>query len=322
MAMLWPAFVARRPLSQSADPIYGMAQCAIPHGRCSVSKFILSAVVRIPGYSTAASSIASGVDGLKTIRVIRTLHGRVAPYGHAVYLRTPAQDAPITINIASQRLQHALVQVEELERVLAASQQEAIAAQQQVAALTESNARLSELAVRREREVASVRHFAYHDELTGLPNRALLLDRLDQALVRAKRQRKQLALLLLDLDGFKDVNDRLGHIAGDKLLQGVAERLLSCIRASDTACRYGGDEFVVLLPEVDDQKRALVLAGEIRARLAKPYMVDDYPIAVTASVGVAVYPLDGMSQDDLIEQADVAMYLAKPVKSISKNHMT
>src|SRR5207248_6155996 len=148
------------------------------------------------------------------------------------------------------------------------------------------------LADRREHEVASVRHFAYHDELTGLPNRALLLDRLSQALVRAKRHNKQLALLLLDLDGFKDVNDTLGHVAGDKLLQRVSERLLSCIRGSDTACRYGGDEFVVLLPEVDDQNRALVVAREIHARLAKPYMVDDYSVGVTASIGVAVYPFD------------------------------
>lgn len=98
----------------------------------------------------------------------------------------------------------------------------------------------------------------------------------------------------------------------------MAERLVSCIRGSDTACRYGGDEFVVLLPEVDDQIRAGVVAGEIHARLAKPYMVDDYSIAMTASIGVAVYPHDGTSQDDLIKQADVAMYLAKPVKSISK----
>jgi diguanylate cyclase (GGDEF)-like protein len=233
----------------------------------------------------------------------------MAPRAPVAYLRTPAQDA--AISTVSQRLEQALAQVEQLERALAASQLEAIAAQQQVAVLTETNGRFSELAVRREHEVANVRHFAYHDELTGLPNRALLLDRLHQAIVRAKRQRKQLALLLLDLDGFKGVNDSLGHVAGDKLLQRVAERLVSCIRGSDTACRYGGDEFVVLLPEVDDEKRALVVAGEIRARLAKPYMVDDYSIAVTASIGVAVYPLDGVSQDDLIKQADIAMYLAK-----------
>lgn len=270
--------------------------------------------MRTPRRSAEASGIALGVDRLKTTRVIRAPHAGIAPYGHAVYLRTPAQGAPI--NAPSQRLQHALAQVEELERALASCQQEAISAQQQIVLLTETNARLSELVVRREHEVANVRHFAYHDELTGLPNRALLLDRLDQALVRAKRQHKQLALLLLDLDGFKDVNDRLGHIAGDKLLQRVAERLVSCIRGSDTACRYGGDEFVVLLPEVDEQKQALVVAGEIHARLAKPYMVDDYSIAMTASIGVAVYPHDGMSQEDLIKQADVAMYLAKPGRSI------
>src|ERR1700756_1647387 len=107
--------------------------------------------------------------------------------------------------------------------------------------LAESNARLLRRVAQLECEVAQAHHFAYHDELTGLPNRALLLDRLNQALVRAKRQRKQLALLLLDLDEFKEINDRLGHVAGDKLLREVAERLSSCIRGSDTACRYGGD---------------------------------------------------------------------------------
>ena len=275
----------------------------------------MAASVRIFGRLGRGVRRCHGRDRLKTTRVTRTPHiGIVAPYGHAAYLRTPAQD--VRINTVHQRLQHALAQVEELERALAACQQEAISAQQQVVLLTEINARLSELAVRREHEVATVRYFAYHDELTGLPNRALLLDRLDQALVRAKRQHKQLALLLLDLDGFKDVNDRLGHVAGDKLLQRVAERLVSCIRGSDTACRYGGDEFVVLLPEVDDQIGARVVAGEIRARLAKPYMVDDYSIAMTASIGIAVYPHDGMSQDDLIKQADVAMYLAKPGRGI------
>jgi diguanylate cyclase (GGDEF)-like protein len=253
---------------------------------------------------------------LKTKRTIRTPHAGMARRAATAYLPAPAQRVATTT--APRRLQDALAQVERLERALASSRQEAIAAQQQGVLLAQANARLGELAVRREREVASVRHSAYHDELTGLPNRALLLDRLNQAIVRAKREQKQLAVLLLDLDGFKDVNDRLGHVAGDKLLQRVAERLLSCIRGSDTACRYGGDEFVVLLPEVDDQNRALVVAGEIHARLARPYMVDDYSIAVTASIGVAVYPRDGVSQNDLIKQADVAMYLAKPVKSISK----
>jgi diguanylate cyclase (GGDEF)-like protein len=201
--------------------------------------------------------------------------------------------------------------LQELELALAASQHEWTSARQQVAFLREENARLRQLAVQREQEVAKVRHFAYHDELTGLPNRALLLDRLKQALVRAKRQRTHLALLFLDLDGFKAINDRFGHDAGDKLLQRIAERLLSCIRGGDTACRYGGDEFVLLLPEVDDEKCAMDIAQKIRVRVAKPYMVDGYSIAMTASIGVAVYPIDGLSENDLIKRADVAMYLAK-----------
>jgi diguanylate cyclase (GGDEF)-like protein len=254
---------------------------------------------------------------LKTKRTILTPHG-MAPRAPTEFLPN-AQRVPITT--VPRRLQAALAAVKRLERALESSQREAIAAKQQGALLVEANARLSELAAQREREVASVRHSAYHDELTGLPNRALLLDRLNQAIVRAKRQQKQLAVLLLDLDGFKDVNDRLGHVAGDKLLQRVAERLTSCIRGSDTACRYGGDEFVVLLPEVDDQKRALVVAGEIHSRLAKPYLVDDHSIAVMASIGVAVYPRDGVSQNELIKQADVAMYLAKPVKRIAAVHV-
>ena len=257
---------------------------------------------------------------MKTTRVIGTPHAGTAPHTRAAYLRSAAQRVALALNTAPLRLQQTLTQVEELQQALALSQQESITAQRQVALLTATNTRLHELVIEREQEVTKVRHFAYHDELTGLPNRTLLQDRLNQALVRAKRQRKQLALLLLDLDGFKDINDRLGHAAGDKLLQRVAERLQSCIRGCDTACRYGGDEFVLLLPEVDDDKRALVVAEKIRARLAKPYSVDDYSIAVTASIGVAVYPVDGMSQNDLIKQADVAMYLAKTVKSSSKTH--
>jgi diguanylate cyclase (GGDEF)-like protein len=128
-------------------------------------------------------------------------------------------------------------------------------------------------------------------------------------------------LLLLDLDGFKIVNDRLGHATGDKLLQRVAERLLFCIRGADTACRYGGDEFVILLPEVDGEKSAAEVAQKLRAHLAKPYVVDDHSIAVTASIGTAVYPCDGSSQNDLIRRADIAMYLAKahnnsPIRSL------
>ncbi|MBC8008081.1 MAG: GGDEF domain-containing protein, partial [Prolixibacteraceae bacterium] len=136
-------------------------------------------------------------------------------------------------------------------------------------------------------------------------------DRLNQAIVQASRQHNQVGVLLLDLDGFKNVNDKLGHETGDKLLQRVAERLLFCIRGADTACRYGGDEFVILLPEVDGAKSAAEVAQKIRLNLANPFVIDDHSIAITASIGVAVYPDDGITQNDLIRRADIAMYLAK-----------
>jgi len=165
--------------------------------------------------------------------------------------------------------------------------------------------------IRLAQRVAQARHFAYHDELTGLPNRSLLLDRLRQAVAQASRQHKQVALLFLDLDGFKGVNDRFGHAAGDTLLQQVAERLAACIRGGDTACRYGGDEFVIMLPEIDGAESAAAVAQKIHGHLAAPYVVDGQAITVTASIGAAVYPADGKDCSELIKQADIAMYLAK-----------
>ena len=209
------------------------------------------------------------------------------------------------------RLQQAVTELGELKRALATSQQESKTALRQIEALADANLRLRQKLMLIEQEVTHVHHYAYHDELTGLPNRSLLRDRLNQAIVQAGRQNKQVGLLLLDLDGFKNVNDRLGHAIGDKLLQRVAERLLSCIRGADTACRYGGDEFVILLPEIDGEKSAAEVAQKLHACLAKPYVVDAHSIAVTSSIGIAVYPCDGISQDDLIRRADIAMYLAK-----------
>jgi len=243
-------------------------------------------------------------------------HIGVAVNARAAFLHAPAHRIPNGTTL--QALEKAEGCIETLQHALESSQREAIGAQRQVALLMATNARLRQIAIQSEQEVMRARDFAYHDELTGLPNRMLLVDRFNQALVRAKRQEKRLALLLLDLDGFKHVNDSLGHATGDKLLQKVAERLLSCIRGGDTACRYGGDEFVLLLPEIQDQKQALQVAEKIRMRLAKPYMVDNHAIEATASIGVAVYPVDGMSQPELIEKADVAMYRAKALATARK----
>lgn len=163
-----------------------------------------------------------------------------------------------------------------------------------------------------ERALVKAHQFTHYDELTGLANRRLLLDRFMQAAALADRHHKQLALLFFDLNEFKDVNDRLGHHAGDKLLQQVAMRLSSSIRASDTACRYGGDEFVVLLAEVTDHGHVVESLKKIRARLAPPYMVDRFSIRIAVSTGLAIYPDDAQSFTDLLLLSDRFMFSNKP----------
>ena len=177
--------------------------------------------------------------------------------------------------------------------------------------LAERNLSLQKEIIELGQKEAQTRHLAYHDGLTGLPNRNLLQDRFQQAMSQAKRHYQPLALLLLDLDEFKTVNDKLGHASGDKLLQEVAVRLTKGIRGADTACRYGGDEFVIMLPEIVSQNNAAALAAEIVECLGEPYLIDSHRIHLTVSVGVAVYPGDGQTLDELMKQADIAMYRSK-----------
>jgi len=183
--------------------------------------------------------------------------------------------------------------------------------QQQVKLLAVSNACLRRNLIRFSRKLKQVGRLAYHDELTGLPNRDLLLDRLHQALQQAARQHKQVLLLFINLDRFKWINDQLGYIAGDRLLQQVAMRLAANIRGADTACRYGGDEFVIMLPEIEGQQSAAIVMHKIRAQLAAPYVIDDQVITLTASVGAAFYHGDQQSCEDLIRQAGIDMSHAK-----------
>lgn len=174
-----------------------------------------------------------------------------------------------------------------------------------------SCARLRLKVARLEREVALARRFAYHDPLTGLPNRSLLLDRLEQALAQATRQRHKVGVLLLDLDDFKKVNDELGHHAGDTILRNVAERLLGCLRVCDTACRYGGDEFVILLPEVESADQLDRVKLKIRQHLSRPHRLGERSIVVGGSIGSALFGEGAESCADLIGIADAAMYRAK-----------
>jgi len=154
-------------------------------------------------------------------------------------------------------------------------------------------------------------HLAEHDALTGLPNRLLLNDRVSQAIVLAPRHNKKVALLFLDLDGFKHVNDSLGHPIGDKLLQSIGKRLVDCVRVTDTVSRQGGDEFVVLLSEVENPEDAAITARRMLQAVAEPQSIDQHDLHVTTSIGLSVYPDDGLDAETLVKNADTAMYQAK-----------
>src|SRR6202162_952547 len=154
-------------------------------------------------------------------------------------------------------------------------------------------------------------HLAQHDILTNLPNRTLMQDRLTQAIATASRNNSRIAVLFLDLDGFKNINDSLSHATGDRLLQLVAKRLLAAVRTSDTVCRLGGDEFVILLSEVAHAGDAGVKAGKILSALGAPFEMEQNTLRITGSIGISTYPEDGRSAELLIRNADLAMYQAK-----------
>jgi diguanylate cyclase (GGDEF)-like protein/PAS domain S-box-containing protein len=159
---------------------------------------------------------------------------------------------------------------------------------------------------------------AQHDFLTGLPNRMLLSDRIGQAIALAHRKKGHAAVLFLDLDGFKHVNDSHGHLIGDKVLQSVAKRLLACVRSPDTVVRQGGDEFIVLLQELKHAQDAVFTVARLLKTVADVHYVESHEIRITTSIGISVYPSDGLDGQTLIRHADMAMYYAK--KNGSQNY--
>lgn len=193
----------------------------------------------------------------------------------------------LALATSQRRLDEALAQV---ERLLTSDRQH----EEKTAALVQA--------------VAKAERLAHRDELTGLPNRRLLIERFHQAVAQAERQQQQIALLFMDIDGFKRINDRFGHAAGDSLLQQVAARLTDSIRASDTACRYGGDEFIILLPAIEDEHSVTATVQKIRSVLAAHYTVAGTEMEVRVSFGTAIYPANGRAYLELIEASDRAMY--------------
>lgn len=208
---------------------------------------------------------------------------------NSAVLDTYAQPADLARRLAKAELELAAVKLQ--------NQQLQINARRLVLALTDVSRRRAE-----------AQHLAHHDGLTGLPNRRLLQTQLQAGLTQAKQQKRKLAMLFIDLDDFKGINDRYGHLAGDRLLIEVAARISAALRTDDIACRYGGDEFVVLLLDVDQVDVANMIADKIRERISRRYCIEGRPIRVSASIGVAIYPIDGDHYDALMSCADASMY--------------
>ncbi|MDP2725809.1 MAG: sensor domain-containing diguanylate cyclase, partial [Syntrophales bacterium] len=157
----------------------------------------------------------------------------------------------------------------------------------------------------------TIRHMAYHDFLTGLPNRLLFTDRLNVAMAQARRQQVKIALMMLDLDKFKEINDTLGHNAGDILLQKVGKRLAELVREGDTAARVGGDEFTLLMHNITDNKDVAVIATKVLEVFQNPFICDQHKLYITPSIGIAIYPNHGLDTSSVLNHADQAMYRAK-----------
>jgi diguanylate cyclase (GGDEF)-like protein len=238
-----------------------------------------------------------GAQGLETIR-----HTMGAAHNASLVLLSSPNDEPIAMQAMSEGAQDYLLkghlEPRSLMRVLHNS------VERKTVEKALFNEKLRILA-------EQITNLAERDALTGLPNRLLLRERLDHAIARAARNKGLIAVLFLDLDGFKQINDSLGHSAGDKLLQSVAKRLLDCIRTPDTVSRQGGDEFIVLLQDVQQPEDVSNAAGRILKAVAETHSIDRHDVRVTASIGVSIYPADGRDAATLVENADTAMYQAK-----------
>jgi diguanylate cyclase (GGDEF)-like protein len=200
-------------------------------------------------------------------------------------------------------------------RALGAAESRLAVALQSQKRLRAENARLMRSLESASRRAATAQRLARHDGLTGLPNRLFLIERLQGAIAAAGQRRHRLALLFIDFDGFKAVNDALGHAVADRLLAAVASRIAACVRTDDIACRYGGDEFVALLTNLSDTSVATSVSEKIRRHIAESYTIAGHEIRITASIGLAVYPDEGDRWGALLSHADAAMYREKAARS-------
>ncbi|MGZ3238018.1 MAG: diguanylate cyclase domain-containing protein [Burkholderiaceae bacterium] len=186
--------------------------------------------------------------------------------------------------------------------------------------LQQYNQELCSEMLRRQQAESRITHMAHHDALTDLPNRILLEDRINQAIAHAQRAKQLAAVLFIDLDKFKNINDSLGHAVGDQMLQQAAERLRHCVREDDTVARLGGDEFVICLYGLTDKLAALPIADKVLQALNTRFNIAGHELYVSASIGIGIYPADGRNADELLRAADTAMYCAKSIGGDNFQH--
>jgi diguanylate cyclase (GGDEF)-like protein len=229
-------------------------------------------------------------DNLPLEQVERALH-------QSEQVEDKVQECADDLSLVNQALAEEIRERRKLERKLAVSQIE----------LADTQAELSDT----QAQEKHTRHLAFHDVVTGLPNRNLFNDRLRNALSQARRHSWRLAVMFIDLDKFKSINDTYGHDAGDKVLKIISERLQTLVRDADTVGRQGGDEFLYLMLEVKDDANAAHAAGKIIESIAQPCEFDGLKLTVKPSIGIALYPEDGRSASVLVKNADSAMYKAK-----------
>ena len=211
-------------------------------------------------------------------------------------------------------IQEALTQSEKIEEKVQECAEDLHVVNTALAEEITERKKLEQQLVDSEAEEEKNRYLAYHDATTGLANRTLFNDRLDQALVQAERHARSFAIMFIDLDKFKNINDTYGHDIGDKVLHTVGERLQACVRDEDTVSRIGGDEFLCLLMEVEEEASVASIADSMVEKCAQPCEIQDLSLIVKPSIGIAIYPRDGTSSETLIKNADAAMYKAKQGK--------
>ncbi len=201
--------------------------------------------------------------------------------------------------------EHVQVELEDNKRKLE------VTVEERTKDLVEINSNLEKVIDKKEQAEHRLQHLAYHDELTGLPNRNLLINRIDHSIEAAHRSKQQMGILFLDLDRFKTINDSLGHIVGDKLIQQVSKRLLNTLRKEDTIARNGGDEFVIVIQHMVNSNEAIGIAQKLIENLTSIFDIDSHKVHIGASIGISVFPIDGTSALELLRNADTAMYSAK-----------